>query len=117
MMDLFIDLTVVFVCVGFYIFLCLFCMYHNSSHFFCPTWLVERDLQHLPSRTLATDDSRTCNVEQMQYVSSVCLDVPPNYEEVVKMHQEAPPPSYSELHITRSTSTPILDTSLFAKRN
>ncbi|KRX13844.1 60S ribosomal protein L5 [Trichinella nelsoni] len=103
MMDLFIDLTVVFVCVGFYIFLCLFCMYHNSSHFFCPTWLVERDLQHLPSRTLATDDSRTCNVEQMQYVSSVCLDVPPNYEEAVKMHQEAPPPSYSELHISRST--------------
>ncbi|OUC42666.1 hypothetical protein D917_02740 [Trichinella nativa] len=117
MMDLFIDLTVVFVCVGFYIFLCLFCMYHNSSHFFCPTWLVERDLQHLPSRTLATDDSRTCNVEQMQYVSSVCLDVPPNYEEAVKMHQEAPPPSYSELHISRSTSTPILDTSRFAKRN
>ncbi|KHJ40436.1 hypothetical protein D918_09482 [Trichuris suis] len=108
-MDLFLDLTVVFICVSFYIFLCLFCIYHNTTHVLCPTWLVERDLQSIgvDGRTdqyisAASTDPNSSG----PMITTICMDVPPPYDEVLKMSEETPPPTYAEASfVTVSTPT------------
>ncbi|VDP07431.1 unnamed protein product [Soboliphyme baturini] len=102
-MNLFIDLVIIFICISFYVLLCLFCLYHKSSNFICPSWVNGRDVRHLGSHRSGNGSTPGVYAPSRQVVStissSVSLDMPPSYDEILPDRKETPPPSYNDVSL------------------